>query len=303
MFTGQNSMSTGVNEGQRAFILDFDGTITVKDTIDVLANYGIEWQARKGMNMKGIWEEIVASYERHFEDHVRGYKHAKEDRKTLEQEIAYYRGLREVEERSFGRVSDSGLFKGIGKEAWEGAGREAVEKGDVVVRKGFKEFVEMLKENERIWGIVSVNFSGSFIRGVVGASAGLGKDVVEVLANSSDERGALVGPRSGEKTLTTSDAKLASMKDLLHSWRSTGWWDTSNPVYIGDSGTDIECLTEPGVVGIVMADNAESGLMETMKRIGVEVVHIGEYEESRGNKRYWARDFEEILQSPLLSLK
>jgi thiamine phosphate phosphatase / amino-HMP aminohydrolase len=301
MFTSQNSMSLA-SQAPTAFILDFDGTITVKDTISVLGNIGVEWQGKRGVDVKGRWDEVVKEYGRDFEDHVREYELVKEDRRTLDEEIRYYRGLREIEERSFGRVSQSGLFRGMTKEDWESAGREATQKGDVVVRKAFKDFLETLKQDGIMWGIVSVNFSGFFIRGVVAASASLESEDVEVLANESDENGVLVGPRSESgRVLATSDVKLASMKDLLKSWSDRTSSETSRTVYIGDSGTDIECLMEQGVIGIVISDDEQSSLMQTMNRIGVNILHIEAYEEtgSRGKRIYWARDFDEILQSPV----
>lgn len=293
-------------EKPRAFILDFDGTITRRDTIGVLANCAIEWQARRGVDMKGAWEGIVGSYGKDFEDHVERYRPRKEDRRTLDEEIAYQRALRGVEDRSFGRVSESGLFGGMGKEGWEDAGRQAVGKGDVVVRDGFKEFVERVKELGDFWGIVSVNFCGSFIRGVLGAGAGPEIEDVEILANSPDKKGVLFGPESHSgKVVATSDAKLASMKTLLQSWSERGSSDVSRPVYIGDSGTDIECLMEPGVIGVVMSEDRKSSLMETMKRVGIDVVPIGEYEESKSKERmvYLARDFGEITRSHLFRKK
>jgi 2-hydroxy-3-keto-5-methylthiopentenyl-1-phosphate phosphatase len=279
----------------RAFILDFDGTITMKDTIGVLANCGIEWQAKNAVNMKSAWEGIVASYGRDLADHVERYRPQKEDRRTLDEEIAYQRGLKVVEERSFERISRSGLFKAMGDRALEDAGRRAVERGEVVVRVGFREFLDMVKERGDIWGIVSVNFSASFIRGVLAASAGSDVEDVEILANSPDENGVLFGPESNSRGLVaTSDAKLASMKALLRSWRDRV--SSSSIVYIGDSGTDIECLMEAGVEGVIMSEDEKSSLIETMKRVGIAVLHIKEYQENEGRKTvYWARDFIEIL--------
>jgi 2-hydroxy-3-keto-5-methylthiopentenyl-1-phosphate phosphatase len=293
-------------EKPRAFILDFDGTITSRDTIGVLANCGTEWQAKRGVDMRGCWGEIVREYGRDFEDHVWRYQPEEISRRTLDEEISYQRGLKDVEERSFGRVSESGLFEGMGKQIWEDAGRQAVRTGDVAVRKGFKEFVERIKGRRDIWGVVSVNFSGSFVRGVVDASAGPEIGNVEILANNPDERGFLFGPdRDSGRVVATSDAKSAVMKALLLSWSEKGSLDTLRPIYVGDSGTDIECLMEPGVVGVVMSEDGKSSLMQTMKRIGIAVVPIGEYyeEESRKKKVYSARDFDDILHSRLLMQK
>ena len=289
----------------RAFVIDFDGTITTTDTIGILANCGIEWQAKRGSDMKGVWEEIVRSYQTDYYDHVGDYRPGKEDRRTLEEETRYQRGLRAVEERSFGRVSRSRLFEDMGKQVWENAGRQAVMSGDVTVRKGFMEFIRRLEEQAGIWGIVSVNFSDSFIRGVVVASAGFEVKDVEILANSPDEKGSLLGPKSNlGGVVATSDAKLVVMKAILQSWSEKGLVDISRPVYIGDSGTDIECLTVPGITGIIMTEDVQKNLGETMERIGIDVVPIREYLEHdapSANRVYLAHDFGDILQSNLLS--
>ena len=42
------------------------------------------------------------------------YRPTKEERRTLKEEIEYYRSLKEIETKSFERVSASGIFKGIG---------------------------------------------------------------------------------------------------------------------------------------------------------------------------------------------
>ena len=290
-------------ERPRAWILDFDGTITENDTIGVLANCGIEWQAQRGIDMKSAWEGIVRLYGEDFADHVAKYRPGKEDRRTLEEEIRYQRNLKAVEERSFGRVSSSGLFEGMGKQVWEDAGRKAVTKGDVVVRDSFKEFIGRLRERGDTWGIVSVNFSGSFIRGVLEVSAGSENEGVEILANSPDEKGVIIGPKSNSgRMVATSDAKVASMKALLQSWSERGSLDTPRPVYIGDSGTDIECLMEPGVINIIISKDGKSTLVETMRRIVIDVAPIGGFEERISSEKrvYIARGFGDILQSRLL---
>ncbi len=235
-------------------------------------------------------------------DHVERYQPQKEERRTLNEEIEYYRGLKVVEERSFARVSSSGLFEGIGKEFWEEAGRQAVERGDVVVRKGFREFVDRLR-GRCTWGIVSVNFSDFFIQGVVGASAGSKLEDVEIVSNRLDGSGILCWSESGlGRVMATSNDKLDAMKTLLTSWRERWSSDTVGPVYIGDSGTDIECLIEPGVMGVVLSEDGESSLIKTLRQTGVDIVPVGECGEngSRGKTVYWARDFDEMLQSPLL---
>jgi hypothetical protein len=152
-----------------------------------------------------------------------------------------------------------------------------------------------------VWGVVSVNFSGSFVRGVLDASVGAMSDGVEILANESNEDGVLVGPPMRNGTvMATSDAKLASMKELLKSWSDRTLYDGSRAVYIGDSGTDIECLMEKDMIGIAMSDDGKSSLIQTMLRIGVDVRPVQTWRQNEAGKSiYTARDFEELLQSPL----
>ena len=126
--------------------------------------------------------------------------------------------------------------------------------------------------------------------------------MVEVLANQANENGILLGPETGEgdSVMATSDAKLASMKSLLESWSSEPGEEFSKVIYIGDSCTDIECLTEEGTTGIVMAEDRNSSLVETLNRVGVEVKHIDAYRDGQESTVYWARDFREIMENTSL---
>lgn len=284
------------------FILDFDGTITTQDTISTLAKFGLAYQKSKGLDLTSTWDEILQSYGEDYSAHTSNYKPAKEERETLAAEIAYYRSLREVELRSFDRVSKSGIFKGIRRGDWLAFGREAVASGEVRVREGFGAFVDEINKSRGTWDVVSVNFSSHFIRGVISVIARPGNEEVEILANAPDQAGTLLGS-DGKAPMTSSDAKLLSMQDLLQSWRDKSQTKGGHPkvVYIGDSGTDIECLTADGTVGIVMSDDGKSSLIETLKRIGVNVIHIEEYQERSSKPVYWVRDFAEIARSPLFT--
>lgn len=283
-------------------ILDFDGTITTKDTISVIAKSAISFHLINGEDKNATWKGIVDDYGVDYEEFLKGYAPATEDRRTVDKEIAFYRALRDVEERSFVRVGDRGIFAGISEEDWEKFGAEAVRSEEVCIRRGFAEFVREVTNRGGQWGVVSVNFSKAFIRGVLGA---LDSDFreVELLANQPDKNGVLKGPilRDGSagELMTTSDAKLSSMKDFLIS---LGGSKINKAVYIGDSGTDIECLMGPGVIGIIMTADQNSSLMQMMQRIGVGVSHVDNFEKEKEAKEvYWARDFTEILRSPLFS--
>jgi 2-hydroxy-3-keto-5-methylthiopentenyl-1-phosphate phosphatase len=276
------------------YILDFDGTITTKDTISAVANAAISFHASKGKVLGSAWSSVVAAYGKDYGAFVEGYRPAKEKRKTLDQEVDFYRALRRIEESSFGRLGESGLFEGIAEGDWERLGQEAVMSGRVLIREGFKEFVMERKRRQESWGVVSVNFSRAFIRGVL-STVGDGSEDVMVLANQPDMDGVLRGPKSedGEigPIMVTSDAKLFALKSMLVPVGQNSGGD--KVVYIGDSGTDIECLTAEDVTGIIISEDTNSSLLQTMKRIGTEVPHIAQYLGAKG-RIVWARDFSEI---------
>ena len=167
-------------------------------------------------------------------------------------------------------------------------GAQAVVDERVTVRAGF----ERLKAEKMRWGILSVNFSSEWIQGASGVGEG-----VKITANSIDEEGLIRGPDvcKGE-VMATSDGKLEELKKMIRRLKGSR---EGKVVYVGDSGTDLECLIEEGIVGVVMSGDGEGSLMETLRRVEVEVRHLKNYEELFVGL-YWIKDFNELLQSPLL---
>lgn len=76
--------------------------------------------------------------------------------------------------------------------------------------------------------------------------------------------------------------------------------DQPTHVYIGDSLTDLECLMGADI-GICMYTRGEGVLKDVFDRCGQTVPHISEYQVIGHVNLYYANDFEEILQSGLLS--
>ena len=270
-------------------ILDFDGTITAKDTIGDIATSCLSYQRDHGVDLTRSWDHILQQYMVDNEHYKHNFKESEESRTTLDQEIAFLRGRKEVEETSDRRVEVSGLFNGIDKDYLFSAGKEAVANGSVQIRPGFKDFIQTMTQKGWTISIMSVNWSASFIHGAIS------EPDIDVVANEISPEGRLVGPellkRHGWDTV------LVSSADKLHAMQSTVE-DTaaSRSFYFGDSTTDLECLVSTN--GVVMSDDGESSLLQTLRRLGYTVRHVKDCD--AGVKICWARNFQEVLDSQVL---
>ncbi|KAJ0162708.1 Uncharacterized protein CTA2_4134 [Colletotrichum tanaceti] len=274
-------------------VLDFDGTITAKDTIGTLAEIALRFQQERGIDLSSAWQQILKDYSQDHAEHVSKYKPGVDERISLADELAYLRGLKEVELRSVQRVEESGLFRGITREDLEKAGNVARMEGPVKLRDGFAELMDMAKENEWAVSVVSVNWSKSFISGVLSDYG-----FVVVVANEIETDGSISGPDvlgtpTRDTILTTCDDKLRALRALTSRERAE---DAERLVYFGDSTSDIECLLERR--GIVVSSSPDSGLMKTLRRVGYDVPRVQERQPSSGI--VWASTFVEVSKSGFL---
>ncbi|KAI0888636.1 haloacid dehalogenase-like hydrolase-domain-containing protein [Annulohypoxylon maeteangense] len=282
-----------------SIFLDFDGTITAQDTITHLSNFALGIRASEGQDLKQQWSQVVKSYVDDHGNHVSSYVPHEDARSLPEHEVAFLRDLKTVEKRSLVRINACALFRGIGDEAFRDAGRRLVEEGTVRLRDGFAEFVAKRRaEGWRVW-VLSVNWSSAFIEGACGGLEG-----VEVISNDVREDGSIAGPgvlnthledvRScavvGEqRNLTNSRDKLDAMEAVL----AAEGLSTKPSVYFGDSTTDLECLLAADR-GYVISDKDDSSLLETLRRIGKEVPHVRDRDQSTAGKLAWTSNYEDI---------
>ncbi|KAI6088013.1 haloacid dehalogenase-like hydrolase-domain-containing protein [Hypoxylon rubiginosum] len=276
-----------------SIFLDFDGTITAKDTVGDLANFALRVRAAEGEDLKKAWDEVVARYVDDHSAHVHGYRPSSDDRYLPDQEIDYLRRMKHVETRSLGRINDCRLFRGISAAAFRDAGRDLVADGTIKLRPGFQRFVrDRIAQGWRVW-VLSVNWSAAFIAGACGELPG-----VEVIANEVREDGAVAGPdvlnplgtdnKSPEpRNLTNSRDKLDAMEAVLSVEGLAG----KPSVYFGDSTTDLECLLVVGR-GFVVSDREDSSLLKTLRRIGKDVPHIRD--QNATGKLAWTSNYEDI---------
>lgn len=251
-----------------SIVLDFDGTITVHDTIGEVAKYALSVRADEGNDLRQEWDSVVKAYVDDYKRHVDEYHVDESMRERPEEEVEFLRQAKTVELRSLERIRDCRLFQGIAPECFREAGRKAVENGAVVLREGFRRFVEArLDDGWRVW-VVSVNWSSAFIEGALDCPG------ITVIANYIRDDGSIAGPsldgiNDGEaQTLTNSGDKLAALNSILQMAPQP----SSAAFYFGDSTTDLECLLRADS-GVVVADQPDSTLLRTLRRIGKDVPH------------------------------
>ncbi|OAA56616.1 HAD-like domain protein [Niveomyces insectorum RCEF 264] len=177
-------------------VLDFDGTITVDDTIGALAQFAVNFQQTRSPpapatattttnhDWHARWQAIVDAYVAALRAHSDAYRPRAETRTQLAHELAYLRSLCTVEQASVQRIVAAGLFAGLapvpdrlfaagraataGGDAEEKAEAEAETAAAVVLRPGFTDFLAETHER-RGWpvSVVSINWSDAWIRGVL----------------------------------------------------------------------------------------------------------------------------------------
>ncbi|KAK8048583.1 HAD-like domain-containing protein [Apiospora phragmitis] len=278
-----------------SIFLDFDGTITVQDTIGEVANFALRARADEGEDLAEAWDGVVRSYMDDYRGHVDGYRVQEGQRLCAEDEVGFLREMKTVELQSLGRIRQCGLFRDISPERLYEAGRRAVEDdGTVRLRPGFREFARArLDEGWWLW-VVSVNWSAAFIAGALGCPE------ITVIANTVRSDGSIAGPdilnqgtssASGgaeHRNLTNSCDKLAVVEAILQQTKSL---QGKPSFYFGDSITDLECLLRADY-GIVISDKEDSTLLKTLGRIGKKVSHSTDA--GANDSLSWASNYNDV---------
>lgn len=271
-------------------IFDFDGTITVKDTIFQLAQAAIDFQrSTNQQDLQPAWDAIVKAYGDDHKSFASSYTPPERERRLPQDELVYLSSLKDTENASLDRVDQSGLFSGLTAQHLFQMGRDQVSSGAVAIRDGFVDVVQLARQRGWHVGVLSVNWSRAFIEGV------LHPVDVRVITNQIAADGTIQGPDGFNHgvRLTTARDKAASLRQLIAEAEHS-----SNPtVYFGDSTTDMECLLAH--YGVVISADAQSSLMQTLDRVGVRVPHVDSRPQDGANI-VWARDFREILQNQTL---
>jgi len=270
--------------------LDFDRTITMEDTIEVLAQFAISVQRKRGLDLSETWEKIKARYEEDYEKYLVSFPSPEAQRISIEAEAGFLNGMKDLELASIRRVHSSGLFEGIQASEYRAAGEEAAREGKVRIRSGFGDLVDLARNSGWHVFVISINWSRPFIEGILSTFG----DGIRVISNEIVE-----GHISCSALSTSAAARvLATSRDKLDALNSLGL-HSRQPcmVYFGDSLTDLECLMLSS--GVVISSAADSSLLKALARLSIQVQHISNG--GIGGGLAWARNFSEVLRSDSLS--
>ncbi|KAF2084244.1 hypothetical protein K490DRAFT_18138, partial [Saccharata proteae CBS 121410] len=286
-------------------VLDWDGTLTNKDTTEVLVKISSllqDTQLQTGNTIQGYqpsepplsledrhnrWDRVVNAYIDDFSAHADAYRPSKHERSTIDEESAWLASLHEVEDRSVARVQDAGILAGHSHKAVEQLTKEVMNAGAFELRNGWRGLFEacMLDRSSEV-EILSVNWSTYFIETALALAARnslrraghqgleLRKHIekTKIQANHvTFGKGRLKGGSGSRTRIRTSNDKLMRMPLALKKG------GTRLVVYVGDSTTDFDALLAADI-GICVRDkplsNTQKELADTFERVGVDVRHI-----------------------------
>jgi thiamine phosphate phosphatase / amino-HMP aminohydrolase len=303
----------------KILLIDWDSTLTIKDTMSTFAFIGYGFQTPSHSKAKP-WSEIVDAYLSEYHAHEASYKTPKTERKTVQSELSWLSSLYKVERSSFCRFESIGLFNNMSKAELQIRAVRAVREGQVELRPGWLDLFQASSEASPIQtSIISVHWSAAFIRGCLlqgaeleeqGKASQMHLQHVPVHAN---EMCTSVSSRActDEAGIHTSDGKLAVLRKIVSVS------DAESVVYVGDSTSDLHCLLAADL-GICIRNeespsSSQTELMETLQRIGIEVEPLRNLKfrdiENRSSRypvatRVWwtssLKDILSILKPPLI---
>ena len=310
-------------------ILDFDGTIIKNNTIPWL-DYLRQDQEDIG------YSSFLDPYLKDYTEHVSNYQPSQDKRITLQQEHDYLDSLGNVERRSIERIESSGWLRGL---KWTPEDNSNFDKAvshirhneSMIWRTGFADLVKTIWRFNGIVDILSVNWSGNFIRAMLRQEFGKAVDIdgIGIYSNEIDPSG----------TGHLSRIKWKNQDHFVNHWLresdqededSRGIWTAQDKalvmqaisatskandmiiVYVGDSKTDLRSIVEADV-GVCVEDDMDPttekiSLKEVFERLAIDRVPMKnslcvnrKRLRDQGRIVYYAQDFDEIREA-LLSL-
>ena len=307
--TCSNMASARFSEPTRPihWILDWDGTITRRDTLDALVS--IAASAKPDSPVLAEWQRVSDAYMSDYNDAIKKLAPGGELPKTVQDEKRLLLALSSVEQASLDRVSASGIFAGLTRQLIEEGAKSLINSQKVELRKGFASFLDSAQKtrHDRL-DLLSVNWSRHFIGACLRAAdnpvqkSSIYANELDGIESNLVSHGHISPKNDAEMSIISSADKLRYLHKLRsqYSESTSGRITSSTPiVYIGDSWTDIECLLEADM-GICIRDeplgSSQKKLADRLQSLGVRCPHLSEWKQANEPQVVWARDFAEIQE-------
>jgi hypothetical protein len=295
-------------------VLDWDGTITTKDTMFAYGKIADIRDARLGREQNGskMFQGFGKAWMDDYSKHEQAYRPTAHERKEVAEESAWLKSLSSVESSSAERVESSGFFTGVTHSDISTAAKEILKDGAVSLRPGWQDLFLRAQDGSssrsisRI-SILSVNWSESFIGASLKAAASNSvpnSNLLPILDNltiAANEISGLHEPEGSSGRLTEANhAIIRTNFDKLQNFPSRQGFLN---IYVGDSPTDFDCLLAADL-GICIRDepmgSSARTLAETMSRVGHVVEHVDSIKswqqlDTPKPKVFWAKDLSEVV--------
>lgn len=277
------------------WVLDWDGTITRRDTLDALVS--IAASAKPDSPVYEEWKRVSEAYIADYTEALEKLAPGGRLPTTIQEERILLQSLRSVEQASLDRVSASSIFAGLTQKLLEEGASNVINLKKVEIRSGFADFLKLkYAKDHNILDLLSVNWSCHFICSCLKA-AGASIDKSSIYANELDginsnqiSQGKISPRGSSEMTIISSGDKLEYMMRLRQQNKSL-------VVYVGDSWTDIECLIEADL-GICIRDepmsSSQKKLAERLEALGIRCPHLPDWRQTDKRQVVWAKDFADV---------
>jgi hypothetical protein len=299
-------------------ILDWDGTITVKDTMFAYGKIADTRDARLNREANGSesFERFGKAWMEDYSAHEEAYYPKPSQREEVAQESAWLKSLSHVEARSVERVESTKFFAGVTHSDISATAKDLLDSGSISLRTGWDKLFLRTQEGETApnplitllnVSILSVNWSEAFIRASLKAATKASfpddrlHDHLDRLKIAANEISGIHLPDGSSGRLT--DPNHTVIRTSFDKLQHFSTRPRCRNLYVGDSTTDFDCLLTADL-GICIRDDpmgsSAKTLAETLSRVGYTVAHVDEVDtwhqlsNSRSNL-LWARDFDEIL--------
>jgi hypothetical protein len=305
-------------------LLDWDGTLTRKDTLSLVGSIAYHANSDK---LLPPWSDFVNGWMNDYTEHANHYEPITSARTSLDQERQWLASLAPIESKSVQRVESSGIFRRVKASHVDHIAASSIKSGDLQLRSHWDcLFNTLLADPSNKISILSVNWSARFIRqSLLAASSNLTSpeneslssyiQTMEIQANEisnlehTDGSDGRLSKNSSSGIRTSADKLLRlphrcqQKLDKCVSTREPAWQEEELVVYIGDSATDLEALLAADV-GICIRDDpmgsSQKELSDTLQRIGVSIRHIDEGIDV-GQKTdyvvYWIHDLDQVTEA------